>query len=235
MVNKQIDFTQFQYNPLRFIFFVMKQNKWLGIWAIICIILGRLLQSGSFYFIKLITNAFGALEINRIYLLLFVFLGMIFMSTILYHISGFISLRWIAEMEAFSAQSVMNYLFSHSARYFFSRLSGNLQNKIFNISSAINAILPTLLWNLFNTALQLIVLTGSAFLTHWIMSMMFVFFVFISVIFNILISFKTIKYSKETANKASKARGLLVDIISNILATKQNTAIKIESKKLVIL
>ncbi len=210
MENKKNNWTQFQHKPLRFMFFVMKQNKWLGIWAILCIIFARLLQSGGLYLVKLIIDAFNTYDGNmqRIYTVIIIFLSTLFFSSFLYRISGFIALKWITKMEIFSAQVVMDYLFWHSAKYFSNRLSGKLQNKIFNIANAINAILPTLLWNIFNTFLQILVLTILAFISNWIIGVVFLGFVFISLVYNLAVSFKTIQYSKETADKSSQTRSL---------------------------
>ena len=234
-LDKKINYTEFRKKPLKFLWFVMGQWKGLGIVSFFLVFFARLAQTGMYYFVKSITdNLNSGAGQDKLYGLVIFLVTVMLISTVLYRLSGFIAWKWIVRMEIFASQKVIEYLLEHSAGYFANKLSGKLQNKIFNIANTISIIMPTILWSIFNTTLQIIIVIGLAFSAHKLLGTFLLFSISITICCNILISKKIAKYSKDKADKSSEVRGLIVDIIANVLAVKQNVGVKTELKNVQI-
>jgi ATP-binding cassette subfamily B protein len=232
-MNKNITYTQFHKNPLSFLFFIIKQKKWLGIISVTFIIIAGIIQALLYPLIGKITDALNGAESveKNIFILFGVFIIALIAKNIFYRFSGFFAAQWITFLEIFAAQISFDYLLGHSASYFSDRLSGKLQNKIYNIANAISAIMPMILWSILTFIIKIIALIIISFLTSVFIGWVVVFFVFVSILYNAIFAKKVSMLSRETANRSSHARGVIVDIISNILATKQNCVTKEESKR----
>lgn len=230
--HKKIDHTQFRDRPFLFLRFVAKQKKWFGIASVLCIITAGTIQAVSYPLIGQIADLLGSASTAQdIYMPVGLLITALFLKNIFYRTSGFFAAHWITFMEVFSAQISFDYLSHHSAGYFSNRLSGKLQNKIYNIANAVSAIFPSFLWNMLTFIIKVIALLVISFATDVLIGWVIAFFVVVSVIYNVIMSQKIAVYAREAADRGSHARGVIVDIISNILATKQNCAIPKESKK----
>ncbi|MDH4330687.1 MAG: ABC transporter ATP-binding protein/permease [Candidatus Moranbacteria bacterium] len=229
---KNIDYTEFQSSPWKFIFFVSQQKKWFGVVAILCVILGTLTNVGVNLIVRNTTNAINNFsgDINSIYFLITVFLGIMVLKNIAFRLSAYLALWWITYAEIFSAQISFDYLSLHSARFFSNNLSGKLQSKIYNISSSVERILAMLLWNFLGLALKIIINISIAFWVNFFIGLIFLVFVIIFIIFSFFVSKRIAFLSKKHADRSSNAKGAMVDAISNIMAVKQNTALEKESQ-----
>ena len=228
---EKVDLQKFQHDPKGFIFFVSRQKRYLGIIVLVFVIIARsvytLVPIISKDITDLLTN-FGG-EYEDLYELIGIFLVVMVVSMLGYRVTGLIASTWIPYMEKYAAQISFDYLTRHSAQYFANRLSGKLQNKIFNISNAVHNIFPIIFWNLTDLFVKLILSAILAFTVHFYVGCIFTFFSLVSIVYSIFVSRKLAKYSKDYAEAASEARGVMVDIIGNILAVKQNTALDRES------
>ncbi len=232
--DQAINFLDFKKKPAKFLFFVSGEKKWFGVTAVIFVIMAVTTAISIPILIGKIVDAISEFkgDMQAIYLLVFLLIGAMTLVNVFFRLSGFLASWWITYMEIFSTQIVFDYLLQHSARFFSSRLSGKLQNKIFNIANAINSIFPILLWNFLTLLVKLISVTILAFSVNFIMGMAFVVFILVAIVFNSLVSPRIARYAKIRAEYASETRGLMVDVISNILAVKQNVTGKKESKRM---
>ncbi len=230
---EKIEYTQFQKKPIAFMFFVMQQKKWFGVVAIFCILVAGIVQALLYPLIGNITDVLsGVSGTNKsVYMLSFLFIIALIIKNIFYRMSGFFAAHWISFIEIFSVQVSFDYLLDHSASYFSDRLSGKLQNKLYNIANAVASIMPLLLWNILTFIIKVVALIIISFMVSAVIGWTVIFFITVSIVYNAIVSQKVSVYARETAERSSHARGVLVDIISNILATKQNCATKRESKR----
>lgn len=228
---KNIDLAQFRNRPFRFWFFVMQQKKWFGVAAVFAISLGALLQSSAYIIIKYITNTINnsesIIQVSNLAILLIV--ALMFMN-IAYRISGFLAAWWITHMEMFAAKVSFEYLIYHSAGYFADKLSGKLQSKIFNISRAMDSLTGILIWQFVSLGVKLLIFLIIAFIAHWFIGIAAIIVTSSIVLYSALVSPRMMKHSKLYANMQSEVKGVVVDIVGNILATKQNVALKRESQ-----
>ncbi|MEA3322854.1 MAG: ABC transporter ATP-binding protein [Patescibacteria group bacterium] len=232
-MNKKLDYTQFQKKPFAFIFFVMRQKKWFGAVAVFCIVVAGIVQALLYPLIGNITDVLsGVSDVSKsVYMLSFLFIVALVVKNIFYRMSGFFAAHWISFMEIFSVQISFDYLLDHSASYFSDRLSGKLQNKLYNIANAVANIMPLFLWSVLTFIIKIIALIIISFMVSAVIGWTVIFFITVSIVYNAIASQRVGVYARETAERGSHSRGVIVDIISNILATKQNCATKRESKR----
>lgn len=200
---------------------------------IVFVVFARLSYSGIPYMVKRVTDAmveFGG-NYQEVYVLLGFLVGIITVSAFCYRVTGFAAARWVPRVEVFAAQKSFDYLMMHSARYFSDRLSGKLQSKVFNIANAVAGIFPIIFWNFTDLFVKLGTSIILAFSVHVLVGSIFLGFIVVSIVFSSFVARRLSRYSLEKADAASETRGVMVDIISNILAVKQNVAISRESKR----
>jgi ATP-binding cassette subfamily B protein len=233
MTNKNkkenIDLTQFQHRPLAFWFFVMRQKKWFGVAAVFCVVIATSLGVITNVVIKKIVNDINLFGDDvQIVLPLMTIVGISVVMNVLYRSSGWLAAWWITHMELYASQISFSYLINHSSSYFANRLSGKLQNKIFNISWAMDSLTGITLWNFLSLGIKLLVFLYLAFSVHWLIAFVMIAMLSLIFLFSAFMSSKLIKSSERFAEELSTAKGLVVDIVGNILATKQNVALKRE-------
>ncbi len=230
--NKNIDLTKFRKRPLSFLWFVMRQKKWFGIGAFVCVTIAALIQANMYLFIKKITNLIansGGYDERVATLAIFLILSLIVMN-IFYRTSGVLAAWWITNMEKFAGQLSFNYLLQHSAGYFSDNLSGKLTNKIGNIVRAMNALTTKILWGFFNLFIKLTVFLFFAFLVNFILGVVALVSILIILSFSLFMGSRLANLSKEYAERFSAMKGIIVDVLMNVLATKQNVAIRREER-----
>lgn len=223
---------KFQKRPKDFILFVSRQKRYLGIVVVVFVVIARALYMVvpvmSKEITDVLTNFDGDYDVVYRYTGLLLFFLVV--SSVSYRITGFVASQWIPKIEVYAAQISFDYLIRHSAQYFANRLSGKLQNKVFNISNAIASIFPILFWNFTDLFFKLTISIFLAFTVHVLIGSVFLTFTGISIIFSIFVSRKISQYSRDMTEAASEVRGVMVDVVGNILAVKQNTALARESK-----
>jgi ATP-binding cassette, subfamily B, bacterial len=224
-------FKNFQKNPRSFIFFIIKQKFFLCVLIVFFIVLARSIYAMIPVILKMITDIMTDFQgdYRSLYFYITLLLISLIGSMFIYRASGLIAARWIPYVEVYAARISFDYLIQHSAQYFANRLSGKLQSKIFNISTAIHAIFPIIFWNFIELFVKLSISIFLAFTVHVIIGIIFLFFVGISITYSFFVSKRLSRYSQERAEAVSETRGVMVDVISNILAVKQNVAIERES------
>jgi len=231
--NKKIDLTQFQYRPLKFLWFAMRQKKWAGIATFIFAGLAAILQAGLFLVIKNLTNLISeSNSTNSLVVLQMVGVLVVTMITIniLHKVSDYINSWWITHMKAFAGQISFDYLLRHSAGYFSDRLSGKLQNKINNIAVAMDALTGKIVDGFFTLFIKLAIFILYAFIANKMIGFASLALVSIITIYSIVAASGLAEAIKRYARQGAITQGVMVDVIANILATKQNVAIKKEER-----
>ncbi len=230
---ENIDLTQFRYRPLKFLWFVMKQKKLAGIATFVFAGMAAVLQAGLFLVIKNLTNLIS--ESNSTNSLVVLQMVGVLVATmisinILYKISDYINSWWITHMKVFAGQISFNYLLKHSAGYFSDRLSGKLQNKINNIAVAMDALTGKIVDGFFTLFIKLAIFILYAFIANKMIGAASLILIGVITIYSIIAASGLAKAIKIYAKQGAITQGIMIDIIANILATKQNVAIKKEEK-----
>ena len=221
---KKTDYTQFKTKPIKFLFFVMRQWKGLAIFAFMAVTLGAGLQASMFLVVKHLTNNVEKGNPSETYHWIVILILVMSFMNFSYRTSGFIASRLITNMEMFAGMLSFRYLLGHSAGYFADRLSGKLQNKIFQIARAMDQLTAVLLWSFWNLFVKLSFFLLFAFSANSAIGIVSLIIIVIIVAVSSLMAPALLKGSKEYSEKQSVVKGVIVDIIANILATKQNVA-----------
>ncbi len=227
---EKIDLTRFRNKPFSFWFFVMRQKKWFGIAAAILVVIGNSLGVITNIVIRNIVNNINMLgDDAEIVMSLAIIVGISATMNVLYRSSGWLAAWWITHMELYASRISFDYLIQHSASYFADRMSGKLQNKVFNIARSMDHLTGLLIWTFLSLSIKIAVFCYLAFSVHWLIGSVMVAVLLIIVFFSAIMSPKLIKVSEKYAIKLSIAKGVLVDVIGNVMATKQNVALSREN------
>ncbi len=225
-MDKKIDYTQFQYKPRTFMYFVARQYKFLLILTASLIILSEGLFSLVVYFLGKLTDSINNFASSHnsdiIYhnalLLIIVFA----ISFIFWRMSGFLGSYVTTQLEAFSLRVSFAYAIRHGYKYFSNRLVGKLTSKIGNIARSIETMFPMLVWDFLRIIVKFISLSIIAFISSIQLGWTFIAFIICFIIFNGVTSQKLARYAKNRAEKASELRGNIVDDLTNVMAVQQN-------------
>lgn len=224
-MKKKLD--QYQYRPMAYLMHVAQQHPAAAFFSMIAVIAAAICSALLYPSIKIITNAltvFDAGDVQGLWIAISIFFGLLIGTNVLYRISGYIASWWISQNDLFIAKEMFSYLLGHSAGYFADHQSGKLQNKIANVVFAAHAIFISFLWQFLNLCVELIAISYLTFSVHSVLGWVFIIFLFVSIVYNAIISRYMSRFSRERADKVSVVSGNIVDAISNILAVKQNVA-----------
>ncbi len=122
------------------------------------------------------------------------------------------------------------YVLSHSHTYFSNRFAGSLLTKINSVVSATESLLHDIVWSYLTLLVSLLVSFYFIFTVDLRSAVVFVFLIFALVVVNRLFLPGKRKRSRQAAAAASKMRGGMVDIFSNIAAARQYAAIDDERR-----
>ncbi len=211
----------------------MKQKRWAGVATFIFAGLAATLQAGLFLVIKNLTNLINeGNNTSSSVVLHMVGVLVITMITIniLHRVSGVLAAWWVTHMKAFAGEISFNYLLRHSAGYFSDRLSGKLQNKINNIAVAMDALTGKIVEGFFMLFIQLAIFILYAFVANKMIGFASIVLIGVITVYSVVAASGLAKAIKRYAKQGAITQGIIVDIIANVLATKQNVAIKKEEK-----
>ena len=223
--------------PMRYMWFLVKGQKRLVFFSIFIATLAELIGSSLPLIFRSIINAAqgvstGASTTHHVILWALAFPVAVFFMDALWRISGFTGMRWMTAANAYSYEVLFGYLSKHSHAYFSDRFAGSLSSKVTHASEGSQSFFEAFLWNYYSGILALF------FTLIYISSVSFlaggVFFALLLLLLPINAKLATyrrphvVAYSEQT----TKARGRLVDTISNISAVRQYSAHGFEQKTL---
>ncbi len=230
---QQIDYTQFQHKPFKFMLFVAREYKTHIIVKIALVILAEAFYGISFYAIKELTDSLNSFSVSGAVNYWAILLLTFFAATlILYRISGLFGGYITTHLEADSFEISFKYIMRHSYRYFSDRLVGKLSSKVSNIARSVESIFPMIYGGFLRVIVKFISFSVLAFWLSGVLGFIFGVFILFFVVFNLFVSQKLAHYSKIKAEKISNLRGNVVDNLTNMMAVHQNVKIKSEIERI---
>ncbi len=232
MFEDKTNLTQFQKKPFAFLFFITKQYR-LGIGSVIMLqIMSEVIFVSVMVYVGRLTDALeiknGVDNVDDIYQLAFLLIGVFVMSFGLWRISGLLGSTITTRLEARSLNIIFNYLIGHSHTYFTNQLVGKLSSKVSNIARSVDSMFPMLFWDFVRMVVKFIAISVVAFYANVWLGIIFISFIVCFTALNIFVARKMAVYSEDRANKASDFRGNIVDDLTNVLAIKQNVQVESE-------
>ncbi|MEK7462226.1 MAG: ABC transporter ATP-binding protein [Patescibacteria group bacterium] len=235
MPKKQENQPQIPNTPLKYMWFLVKEQKGLVFFSVFVATLAELIGSSIPLIFRSIINtaqgvATGASTANQVALWALAFPIAVFLMDGFWRISGFTGMRWMTAANARSYKVLFSYLSKHSHTYFSDRFAGSLSSKVTHASEGAQSFYEAFLWNYYSGVLALLftfiyiasvnVMAGGIFFTLLVIL--------------IPINIKLAKYRKPHvvaySEQTTKARGRLVDTIANIGAVRQYSTHELEQR-----
>lgn len=126
----------------------------------------------------------------------------------------------IPQFQADIRLTVMEYLSSHSYRYFSDNLSGNLANKVADLARATNAVRLKISWNIISTVAVVFAALIMILQIAPIFSLILVIWVVSETIIGLYFSPKIKVATRTNAEDVSRMTGGIVDTLNNIISVK---------------
>ncbi len=207
--------------PLRFILFLTQQFKFVGLASIFVVIVASALSQGSSYFFKLIVDASEAGDMHAVVLYATLYPVVVFVIQGLYRASGFLGGYWTTAMKKQANDVLVRYLLSHSHGYFSNRFSGSLLSKVGNVVGAMDQFVPDILWTHLTALVSFLVTAYFILDADQSSGLLFIGLVITLILVNRLFAKEKKRISYEASELSTKLRGLVVDVFSNMSATRQ--------------
>jgi len=207
--------------PLRFIVYVSKTFKWVALGALFLVVIASALSVGTNYFFKLIVDAaeYGNTEKALFYAMMYPVA--IFLIQLLYRGSGVLGMVWVTGTKKVANDDLSDYLLTHSHGYFSDRFAGSLLSKVGYATGALEQLIPEFLWT-YVTAIVSFVVTAYFILQADLLSgVLFVLLTVVLIFTNRLFLPRKRILSRKNSETGTKLRGILVDVLTNISATRQ--------------
>ncbi len=234
--NKEINFSEFQYKPFKFLFFVAQEYRLQIVGIMILVVVSEIFFSGVIYFLGQLVDTLNTMtagdDMTTAYKFAWLLVGTFAISFALWRISGFWGSYITTRLEAYSFQVTFDYLIKHSYAYFSGRLVGKLSSKVSNIARSVESVFPMLFWDFLRMTAKFGIFCVLAFIFNTWLGIIFSVFIVLFLILNITTSRKLAHYSKKRADKASSLRGNIVDDLTNVMAIKQNVQVTFERKNI---
>lgn len=207
--------------PFAYFWYVSKPFKWCMFAAMFFVIIAAASGGGASYFFKLIVDA---VEVNNHqaalkYALLYPVV--IFLVQMLYRASGFFGRKWAVQTKKYNYDLLTKHTMKHSHSYFTNRFAGSLLSKITNITSAVDELIPEILWTHLSSLTQLLVTIGFLIMVDFSAALVFVALIFVLIYFNRSMATEKAKRSRAAAAANTVLRARIVDVITNVQAVRQ--------------
>ena len=224
-------------NPIAFMYFISKPFLKYAIPTLLLTTFAQICASVSPYILKLLIDSLansngtedllaGILKWGTGYV---VILSLMFLG---WRLSGFTGVRWLVYTKAYSFQILYDYLSQHSHSYFANRFAGAIGNKVSHASEGSDDLIEQFTWHYYTTVLSIIGTVLLLFITNVRLGIIFIALVVVVLILNIVLVRRrhpmTVAYSKSS----SALRGQGVDLLTNMLATKQFSRVSFEHERL---
>ena len=218
--------------PFRFLWYITKPHKW---WALSAILIVTLNASASVLLIYLLKFVITAAEAGNIaeatyYGLLYPVL--IFVYHNIWRVSGWCGRNWVVAIRKDTADQLAGYTFRHSNQYYADRFAGSLLSKIGNVVNAVERFAVDLLWHHIEGMVGIFAALVVILTVDVQTGLIFLALLLVVLVTNYYLVPRKRRFSLESADSNTALRGRIVDVFTNISATRQYSRYQAESKSL---
>lgn len=203
-----------------FVHIISKHKGWAAL-AVSMVIIGSAAGASSSYFFKLIIDAVEANDLDAALMWGLLYPFFILVIQLLYRVSGYAGAHLTVGSNQTATITLMEYILKHSHGYFIDRFAGSISNKIKNVTSAFDQMIPDILWAHLTASVTFIV-TFALILTVDIRSaFIFIALLIVLLVVNKRLSLVKAQVSKESAEAGSLLQGYMIDVLSNVHTVRQ--------------
>jgi ABC-type multidrug transport system fused ATPase/permease subunit len=226
MQKNQTEQPEIPNTPIKYVWFLAKEQKGLVFFSVIAATTAEFIASSIPYIVRSIVDSAGAVSNGMATKETVFFWAAMFPIAVLamdlsWRCSGFLGMRWMTKANSRSYEVLFTYLGKHSHSYFSDRFAGALSSKVTHASDGAQSFYEAFLWNYYSGILTLLFTMGYIATVSPLAAGLF--FVLIILLFgvNILLAKYRRPHVVAYAEQGTKARGRLVDTLTNISAVRQ--------------
>ena len=210
--------------PLRFFWYLSKPYRWYALGAVIAAMLAAGLYQSTGLIFKHIVDYVDLDDTRQVLFFGLLLPVVLFFVQVFYRVSSLFAIEWLLKQEKKGYNELNAYVTLHSHGYFSDRFAGGLLSKIQNVTNALFNFGTDLLWTYLNavtaTAVTLILIAR----VDMHSALIFFALIVVLLVINIKLAPKKRLYSQMTAEHATKLKGRMVDLFSNVIAMRQYAA-----------
>ena len=214
--------------PIRFLIYVSRPAKKWAFLAIGAVIIASAASQSTALIFKWIVDAIEVGDTKAAVTYGILFPAAVLLIQLTYRLSGFMGMHWIIGAKKYGGDVLFSYTIKHSHTYFSNRFAGSLLNKVTNVISGGDSLIHDFLGSYLSAVTSLLVTLYFIFTIDGVSALLFLVLVVTILVINRLRMEKKRYYSKQTAAAGSKLRGSIVDVFTNITATRQYGSAQME-------
>ncbi len=213
---QKADFT----TPFQYLKFISRPHKLWVFLSITIVIIAAFAEQSSSYIFKLIIDAVEQGDTQRAYLYGLLFPVALFTISLLFRLSGLCGRNWATVVRRDGYNYFFNHILNHSHHYFSNRFAGSIHNKIRNIVDGVDQLIPEILWTYINTLVAFLVTFVFILFIDILASVVFISLIVVLFVINHFLAPKKQRLAYEQAEASSKMHAGMIDVISNVSATR---------------
>tara|TARA_B100000745_G_scaffold79036_1_gene48520 strand:+ start:280 stop:2067 length:1788 start_codon:yes stop_codon:yes gene_type:complete len=212
--------------PLRFLWYITKPHQLLALWAIFAVLLAQISELGAVFAISQLVDTFSAASGKQEQLDVLLYWGIVVLvlgvvDRVGWRLSGFLGIAWLIRVDADAYRKLYKYVMKHSHSYFTNRFAGSISNKISNAASNSADLVVRFLWDILPEIISLGITIYLFLNIHWILGTALFLILIIVFSFNLWRVKQRRALVVSYSDASSRFRGAGVDLMTNIMATRQ--------------
>lgn len=212
--------------PLKFIGFVCRDYKWLVAGAVFSVVVAQIAELYAVYAVSQLVDQFNSaatkasrLEVLYYWGVIFLLLGVVDRAA--WRASGFAGVALAINADRRAYRDLYEYITKHSHSYFINRFAGALSNKISNAAGNSADLIMRGLWDILPESIALLFTLWLFVGIHWSLGVIFFVVLVAMFVFNAWWVKRRRPLVVEYSDASSRFRGVGVDLLTNIQATRQ--------------
>jgi ATP-binding cassette subfamily B protein len=207
--------------PYRFFTHIIGKHTGWATLAVLAVVIASAASASSSYFFKLIIDAVEAADLDAALMWGLLYPFYMLLIQLMYRVSGFAGARLTVGSNQTATNTLMAYILRHSHGYFIDRFAGSISNKIKNVTSAFDEMIPDILWAHLNAIVAFLVTFGLILSIDLRSGLIFIGLIVVLFAINQRFSKTKALVAKENAAAGSLLQGYVVDALSNIHTVRQ--------------
>jgi ABC-type multidrug transport system fused ATPase/permease subunit len=208
--------------PMRFLAATIRPYWVIGFFGILATVLSQVIAASMSLFIGRYVDVVTISQDTATYATwgaAFVVLNILLFLFV--RISGFVSIPLALRQNEYAFSLLKKYLFVHSNNYFGNRFAGSVTNKLFNAADRSSELLLMTYFGFVKLSVSLIVTGVILVVINGYLALVYLLVLLIAIGINIFLTKRRRPYVVDFAASASRYRGQVTDVITNIQAVRQ--------------
>jgi ATP-binding cassette subfamily B protein len=204
----------------------------VAIAAFVVVIAASTISQSTSYLFKLIIDAVEQGRQEHALMWGLAFPLVVYLVQCLYRVSGYLTMRWTVGARRDGYAYWFNHTLKHSHDFFISRFAGSIHSKIRNIVEGFDHLIPDIVWTFTDSLVSFIVTFVFILTVHVPSAFVFLGLIVALVVVNMLMSPRKQVLAKENAATSSSLHADMIDVISNVAATRQYVGNELEDGRI---